>query len=123
MELGGWTLQASTYHWPADADPEGEGIQTLFGIAQYYPVQRSPFFVKAGFGHVKYWNNRPGEDGGSGAGAVLGAGYDIALRGRWHATPSVDFSWGEFDGVSSPGGPSQDQRYRALTFRLGLTYR
>ena len=123
VELGGWTLQASTYDWPLGEDPEGEGIQTFYGMAQYYPVARWPFFVKAAYGHVKYWNNRPGEDGASGSGGVLGAGYDIAVKGRWYVTPAIELARGEFDGATSPPGIRQDQRYRAVTFRVGLTYR
>lgn len=123
LELGGWTLQASSYYWPVDEDPKGEGISTFYGIAQYYPVEGSPFFLKGGYGYIKYWNNRIGEDGGSGSGGVLGAGYDIAWTGRWYITPSVELARGSFDDATSPPGITQDQRYRALTFRIGLTYR
>ena len=118
-ELGGWNIEGADM-W----DPRtGEGIRVLYAIAQYYPAAKSPFFVRGGVGAVKYWNNRPGELGASGSGGVLGAGYDIAISQRVHLTPSADLSWGQFDAATSPPGITQDQRYRAVTFRFGFTYR
>lgn len=120
-EIGGWLLQAGDYN---DRDPSrGEGIQALLGYAQYYPSVESPYFVKAGLGRATYWTNHAGESGGSGPAAMLGAGRDFALSGRWSVTAAVDYSWGRLNAITSPPGITQDERYRALTLRIGLTYR
>lgn len=119
IELGGWTLQEGDLWDPS----KGEGIRTLYLMAQYHLGVESRFFVKGGFGDVKYWNNRPNEAGASGSGGVLGAGYEIWRSGSWSIAPAIDYSWGEFDGATSPPGVTQDQTYRAVTFRLGFAYR
>lgn len=119
FELGGWLLQATDYEGPG----EGEGIQTFYGIAQFYPVDHSALFLKAGWGHVRYWNNRPQESNANGSGGVVGVGYDFAMSKSVYVTPAIDYSWGEFDGAMSPPGITQDQRYKAVTFRLGVTFR
>ncbi|HSA89889.1 MAG TPA: outer membrane beta-barrel protein [Burkholderiales bacterium] len=119
LELGGFTLEEGDLWDPR----QGEGIQTFYAIAHYYPGAGSKFFLRAGFGHVQYWNNRPGETDASDSGYVLGAGYELARWGSWRFEPVIDFSGGKFDGATSPPGVVQDQRYEALTFRLGITYR
>ena len=101
----------------------GEGIQALLGYAQYYPSVESPYFVKAGLGRATYWTNHAGESGGSGPAAMLGAGRDFAVSGKWSITAAVDYSWGRLNAITSPPGITQDERYRALTLRIGLTYR
>lgn len=119
IELGGWTLQG-TDPW----DPtKGEGIRTLYVMGQYHLGAESRLFVKAGFGDVKYWNNNLNEAGASGAGGVLGVGYEVAKFTSWALTLAADYSWGEFDGAISPPGITQDERYNALTFRLGFIVR
>jgi len=123
VELGGWTIEASDVFWSANEKPRGEGIQTLYAVARYYPMADSTLFVKAGYGNLSYWNNRILESGASGHGGVIGLGKDFRWSGPWHATPAVEFAWGEYDGATSPPGVVQEQRYRALTFRIGVTYR
>jgi hypothetical protein len=119
VELGGWTLQGPNLN-----DPSTSGaIETIFGIAQYYPIPDSPLFVKGGGGLVKYWNNRPGENGANGRGGVLGVGYDVYAKETMHFAPSVEYSFGSFSGATSPPGITQDQRYRAITFLFGITFR
>jgi hypothetical protein len=117
VELGGWNLQGST-----DAT-KGEGIETIFAVARYYPLERTLLFVEGGLGAVKYWNNRPLEQGANGSGAFLGVGHDFHLTGHFFLAPSIDYSWGHFNGAVSPPGVTQDERYRAVTLRLGVTYR
>ena len=119
VELGGWTLEAGDW-WTPD---EGEGIQTLYLVARYYPSESSTVFVKGGYGNLSYWNHRFGESGGSGSGGVLGLGKDFPTSGRWHLTPSLEYAWGEVHGATSPPGVTQDQSYDALTLRLGITFR
>ena len=119
VELGGWTLEAGDLWNPA----EGEGIQTLYLVARYYPRASSGLFVKGGYGNLSYWNHRPGESGGTGHGGVLGLGMDFLATGRWYATPSLEYAWGEYHDTTTPPGVQQDQRYRALTLRIGITYR
>ena len=125
VELGGWTIQGSDTRDPA----KGEAISTRFLVAQYYPLARSTLFVRGGGGRIVYWNNREGESGASGSGRILGLGYELALgapateRARLYFTPSVDYSWGGFNGATSPPGVVQDQRYRAVSVRIGLAVR
>lgn len=119
VELGGFTLEEGDLFDPS----KGEGIRTLYLMGQYYPGPASQFFLKVGLGDVKYWNNRPLENGASGTGYVLGAGYELARWGSLSFAPAIDYSEGKFDGAISPPGVTQDQRYRAVTFRLGVTYR
>ena len=124
-EFGGWTIQSSDVWEPS----RGEAISTRFLVAQYYPLPQSTLFVRGGGGRIEYWNNRPGESGASGKGAIAGAGYDIPLNAlltggvRTYFTPSLDYSWGGFDGATSPPGVVQDQRYHAVSIRIGLTLR
>ena len=120
VELGGWMLEASDYN---DDPTQGVGIRTLYAIAQYHFGPEARLFAKAGLGSVKYWNNHPDENGASGIGGVLGAGYEVWRSGAWSVSPVIDYSWGELDGVTSPPGVSQDLRYRAWALRLAVTWR
>jgi len=125
LEFGGWTIQASNNQDPAT----GEAIGTRFLIIQVYPLAQSAFFVRGGGGRVVYSNNRPGESGASGPGGIIGIGYDLAIKRRdgehtaFYVTPSLDYSMGSFSGATSPPGVQQDQHYRALSARIGLTFR
>ncbi len=120
VELGGWTLEAGDLWDPA----RGEGIQTLYLIARYYPRETSTLFVKGGYGNVSHWIHRFNEGGGSGHGGVLGVGKDFKVSGpSWYVTPALEYAWGESRGTLSPPGVYQDQKYRALTLRLGVTFR
>jgi hypothetical protein len=119
LELGGFTLEEGDLWNPS----EGEGLQTFYALAHYYPGAASKFFLRAGFGHVSYWNNRPGETDASGSGYVLGAGYEVKRWASWRLEPIIEFAAGKFDGAVSPPGIQQDQRYQAVTLRLGVTYR
>jgi len=124
VEFGGWTIEGSDIWNPA----KGEALSTRFLIAQYRPLEDSTFFLRGGGGSVVYWNHRPGEDGASGSGYFVGLGYDLPFGASRtdhgvYATLSVDYSWGGFDGATSPPGVVQDQRYRALSVRLGVTLR
>lgn len=120
VELGGWTLQGSNMWDPAT----GEAISTRFLIAQVYPLARQTLFLRGGAGRVEYWNHRPGENGASGAAGIVGLGWDFPLGAAGlYFTPSIDYSRGGYDGATSPPGVVQDQRYRAFSVRLGLTFR
>jgi hypothetical protein len=125
VEFGGWTLQSGNSQDPAS----GEAIGTRFLILQVYPLAHSAFFVRGGGGRVVYSNNRPGESGASGSGGIVGIGYDFDVKRRdgehtaFYITPSLDYSAGSYSGATSPPGVVQDQRYRALSARIGLTFR
>jgi hypothetical protein len=118
LEFENWLLKgANVAHLN-----EGEGIQTYSLIAQYYPFG-SPLYFKAGAGIAKFWNENPGETGASGSGAVVGLGYDVRISGSIHYTPAIDLAWGHINGATSPPGVTQDQRYRAVAVKIGLTFR
>jgi hypothetical protein len=119
VELGGWTLQGSDLWDPA----KGEGIETIFGVARYYPSRQSPLFVKGGAGVVKYWNNVPGANSGNGWGGALGVGYDVYAKGPMHLAPVVEYSFGSFAGANSSPVVTQDQRFQASTVLFGVTFR
>jgi hypothetical protein len=125
IEFGGWTLQSADNNDPAS----GEAIGTRFLIVQAYPIAHSAFFVRGGGGRVVYTNNRPGENGANGPGGIVGIGYDLEVKRRdgehtaFYVTPSLDYSAGSFPGATSPPGVVQDQRYRALSLKIGLTFR
>jgi len=125
LEFGGWTLQADN----SQDSAAGEAIYTRFLIVQAYPLAHSTFFVRGGGGRIEYTNNRPGEGDASGSGGVVGIGYDFEVKRRdsehtaFYVTPSLDYSAGSFSGATSPPGVVQDQRYRALSARIGLTFR
>jgi hypothetical protein len=125
VEFGGWTIQSGDAQNPAS----GEAIATRFLILQVYPLAHSAFFVRGGGGRVVYTNNRPGESGASGSGGIVGIGYDFDVKRRdgehtaFYITPSLDYSAGSFPGATSPPGVVQDQHYRALSARIGLTFR
>jgi len=125
VEFGGWTLQADN----SQDSAAGEAITTRFFIVQAYPLAHSAFFVRGGGGRVEYTNYRPGEGGAGGSGGVVGIGYDFEVKRRdsehaaFYVTPSLDYSAGSISGATSPPGVAQDQRYRALSARVGLTFR
>jgi hypothetical protein len=125
VEFDGWTLQSAGNGDPAT----GEAINTRFLIVQVYPLANSAFFVRGGGGRVVYMNDQPGESGASGSGGILGIGYDFGVKRRdgehtaFYVTSSLDYSAGSFSGATAPPGVVQDQRYRALTARIGLTFR
>jgi len=119
VELGGWTLQGSNL-WDSS---QGQGIETIFAIARYYPLRDSPLFVRGGGGLVKYWTNQSGESGASGWGGVIGIGYDVYANSWMRLAPSVEYSFGGFNGATSPPGITQDQRYQAVTLMFGITFR
>lgn len=121
VELGGWLLEASDYN--GDDPSRGEAIETFLALAQYYPGAGTPWFVKAGLGGARYWSNHAGEESGGGPAAMLGLGRDFPVSERWRVSASADYSWGRLNDITSPPGVTQDERYRALTFRIGLTYR
>ena len=126
LELGGWNIESTGDHGYPFPDPnpdKGEGIETLFAVVRYFPLERPLVFVEGGLGYVNYWNYRPLEHGANGTGAFLGVGHDFQLRGRFSLAPSIDYSWGHFNGVTSPPGVTQDERYRAVTLRIGVTFR
>ncbi|HEX9397893.1 MAG TPA: outer membrane beta-barrel protein [Burkholderiales bacterium] len=126
LEAGGWSLESTNRR----DDARGQGISTLYLFGQAYPFEDRLFFVKGGVGGVRFWTNHNGEVSDSGSGFMLGIGNDFNLtnlgsspRGRFYLTPSVDFSWGHFGPTLSPPGVYQNQSYRAISFRLGVTYR
>jgi hypothetical protein len=118
VEAAGWLLEGGNL-LPSN---EREGIETLSLVAQYYPLPE-PLFVRAGIGATRYWDRRSQESGGAGSGKTLAIGYDVRLQGIFYFTPSVDFSWGHIHGATSPAGVTQDQNYRAVSFRIGLSFR
>ena len=117
VEIGGWTLEGS------NEPGKGEAIETFFVVSRYYPRASSLLFVEGGFGKLNHWNERPLEEGGTGTGATLGIGHEYHWSGRLYLTPTVDYSQGRVNGIVSPPGVHQDERYRAITLRLGVTYR
>ncbi len=120
VEIGGWLLEASDYN----RDPsQGEAVETYLLFAQVYPSRGSPWFLKGGLGGARYWTNHAGEGSGSGTAAMLGAGRDFRMSESWSFTAAADYSSGKLDGLTSPPGVTQNASYRALTFRVGLTYR
>ena len=126
VEAGGWSLEGTN----RKDDARGQGISTLYLYGQVYPMEERPLFLKAGVGRVTFWTNHNGEVGDSGAGFMLGGGYDFSIgnlgaspRGKFYLTPSADVSWGHFGPTWSPVGVFQNQSYRAISFRLGITYR
>jgi hypothetical protein len=118
LEASNWLLKGANV-WHIN---EGQGIQTLNVIAQAYPFT-APLWVKAGVGGARFWTDVPGEGTGRGFGAVVGVGYDLPLWGAFRLTPALDFAWGRIDDVTSPAGVKQNQDYRALAFKVGLTFR
>jgi hypothetical protein len=118
VELGGWTLEPTDKNNPN----KGDAIETFFAIARYYPRASSLLFVEGGFGWLNHWTEHPLEQGGTGTGATLGIGQEYRWRDRIYLTGSVDYSQGQVNGIVSPPGVHQDERYRALTLRLGVTY-
>jgi hypothetical protein len=118
VEGANWLLKgANAWHLN-----EGASIQTLSLVAQAYPF-RAPLWLKAGFGGARYWTEVQDEGSGKGFGGVLGLGYDAPLWGSLRFTPSIDFAWGRIRDATSPAGVRQDQNYRAVAFKIGLTFR
>lgn len=120
LEAGGWVLQSADLNDPS----KGEDLGTLLLIAQYYPGAASGIFMKGGLGAVRYTNNRPLEDGGTGSGGMVGIGWDVRLgNSSFYVTPLLDYSFGRVTGATTPPNTRQDFDYRAVTLRIGVTYK
>jgi len=109
VELSGWLLEAANVN-----DPRyGEGISQILAICRYYPLQTSHLFLKAGGGHVRMWNNRPGEPSGMEGGVFsAGVGYDFLVTDKIALTPFASYYLG------NPGAID----YRAINFGIGVTF-
>jgi hypothetical protein len=92
-ELGGWVGRY-------EASP-GTGVASVTSasvVAQWYPLSRYAGFVKAGAGlgwiREELTLNQMGRTTVKANGAIFGAGagWDIPVRGRWWATPYLDFT-------------------------------
>lgn len=118
VEAANWLLKGANVWHPN----EGAAVQTLSLVAQVYPLRR-PLWLKAGFGGARYWTEVQDESGGKGFGGVLGLGYDAPLWEGIRFTPSIDLAWGRIRDATSPAGVRQDQSYRAVAFKIGLTFR
>lgn len=109
VEFSGWLLEGTDVN-----DPRyGEGVSQILAIVRYYPLQASNLFLKAGGGHVRMWNNRPGEPSGMEGGAFsLGVGYDFLVTDKIALSPFASYYLG------NPG----DIDYQAINFGIGVTF-
>lgn len=121
IEASGWLIQPGEIEYNTNPPPnnferqiEGEGLAPILLTARYYPWNESSWYLKAGAGYVSHWKTHLGvTERESGAGVMLGGGYDFVINQSWDITAFVSYSTG------SAGA----EDYDAITLALGFTYK
>lgn len=101
-------------------DEQGDAVASLSSalfIAQFYPLTKAGFFLKAGAGIGR--NALDFDDGfdvgDTGFAGLLGAGYELRLGRRFYLNPTVDLV-----GHSYSGRFNRDYTERLVNFGLGI---
>ena len=103
IEGAGWTDQVTS------SSSITEDVTTFMMTAKAYPLQSYNAFIKAGWGYARhrYWESSESSDA-SGAGYLVGLGYDI-----YTGVPiSISYSSGDLD----------QETYQAFTISFGFTF-
>jgi len=117
-------------YWRSGADTTAQEYALALAAVRYYPMQRGPFFVMAGFGVGRYAEERVSPTGPSwslsanGFAFQVGAGYEIPLAGRIKIGPVVRYiSAGGHKVKLNQLGESRDMNGRWLRIGAHLTWR
>ncbi len=121
IEANGWLMQSGEIEYNTNPPPlnyenqlEGEGLAPVLLTARYYPKTDSSGFLKAGAGYVSHWKTQQGvTERESGAGFMLGAGYDFIINESWDVTTVLSYS----------SGNAGDESYDAVTLSVGFNYK
>ena len=99
LELAGLGLQAGDYWDPT----EGRALSDTFFITEYHPSLEGGWYLHAGAGLLKYWNNAigAGQHEGSGPGMRLGVGYEWPAGERWHWGILAPWTTGTIEAVDN----------------------
>jgi hypothetical protein len=103
-------------------DEQGDAVASLSSalfIAQFYPLSKAGFYLKAGAGIGRNAVNfDDGFDvGDTGFAGLVGAGYEVRLGRRFYLNPSVDLV-----GHSYRGRFNGDYTERLVNFGLGIVF-
>jgi len=117
-------------YWNATADTTAQEYALAMAAIRYYPVQRGPFFVIAGFGVGRYAEERVSPTGASwslsanGFSFEVGAGYEFPLTGRIKIGPVARYiSAGGHKVKLNQLGESRDMTGRWLRVGAQVTWR
>ncbi len=121
IEASGWLIRPgeieyNTLQPPANLETqvEGEGLAPVLLTIRHYPWRDQTWHLRAGAGYVSHWISRSGDTSRkTGAGGMLGFGYDFVLNTRWAVTSFLTYSTGS----------AGEETFEAITLAIGLTYR
>jgi len=121
IDASGWLLQSGEVEYNTNPPPlnferqlEGEGLAPVLFTARYYPQENAGWYLKAGAGYVSHWKTTQGvTERQSGAGIMLGAGYDYMVNENWDITGLLSYS----------SGSTGDEDYDAITLSVGFNYK
>jgi len=121
IEASGWIIQPGEVEYNTNPPPmnfesqiEGEGLAPILLTARYYPWDDSSWYLKAGAGYVSHWQTHLGvTERESGAGVMLGGGYDFVINQSWDITAFISYSTGS----------AGDEDYDAITLAVGFNYK
>jgi hypothetical protein len=118
LKLNGWTLESSDMYDPT----KGETVSNVVAVADFFPLRRTPLFVRGGFGWASYTNNHLTALNGNGVGWETGVGYEIPLRGQLRLAPIAEYAAG---GLGSAHNTAKQAvpGYSVFEFKLGVVYR
>jgi hypothetical protein len=119
LHVNGWLLQAADLYDPT----VGEGVSSVSGIVDVFPIRRTALFLRGGGGVTTYWNNQPAGRGGSGPSFEAGAGYDFQISRHLSILPMVEYYKGGLGSGFAPAAPGSSLGYSVVEFKAGILYR
>lgn len=115
VELQGWG--ANFYESGFSGVSYERALGSLMGIAQFYPAERSDFWLRGGLGLAvdqlrDYSGGAAYETSRYGTAVAIGLGYDIPVARKISITPSLDLVGQHYD----------THNERLLTIGVGVTF-
>ena len=118
LELNGWLLQSFNLNNPA----VGESVSNVSAVVDWFPIRKTPIFLRAGPGLALYQNNRPGGFNGTGWSWTAGMGYEIPLTEKFGLAPIVDYSAGGLGDVRNTLAVETGRRYSVVEFKVAIAW-
>lgn len=108
--------------WTKDVGGLTEAIGIAAFTVYFYPTPASGLFLKGGVGGSSYQLRDGGTADGSGAGFLIGAGYDIRVGRNISITPVATFSYGTVGDVTGGGVAIPSVKQSLIEFGIDVTF-